>query len=204
MTTPRAARTFTILDSMILVAALACAFALHRAANNVIASEPKWVGPIPPQPRILVDLRLVLEWGYPILVALTLSVLIIRLRRPRPRWRRLLWQPGMVACCASAVPIILSLVGLGRLMWVLDVPEPSFAMPPTRYSRIIEVQVPPLGEIFGAMERNIGLWVFGAWLILILARRWCPERSAIDWLGRIAGTGWLLMPVVHAVYMIIG
>ncbi len=201
--TPRAARKFTILDSMILVAALACGFALHRAANSVMESEPGLVGPTS-APGIVRHLRQVMEWGYPILVALTLAVLVLRLRRPRPRWRRLLRQPGMVACCAAAVPIALSLVGLWRLIGVLPRPEPSFAtMPPPRYFRIIEVQVPPLGEIFGEMACTIGLWVFGAWLILILAQRWCPERSAIDRLGRIVGNGWILMPVVHAVSMVI-
>ncbi len=202
MTTSRAARKFTILDSMILVAAVACGFALHRAASSVIASEPKWVGPIPQQPPVVVYLRQVMEWGYPLLVPLTLAVLVMRLRRPRPRWRRLLRQPGMAACCAAVVPIVLSLVGLGRLIWILEPPEPSFTLTSRRVYSI--VVVPPIGEIFGAMECNIGLWVLGACLILILARRWRSERSAIDRLGRIVGIGWILMLVVHAVYAVVG
>lgn len=43
--------------------------------------------------------------GMPILMALTLGFLIIRLRSPRPNRRRLMRQPGFVACITIAIQI---------------------------------------------------------------------------------------------------
>ena len=99
---PRAARKFTILDAMILVAAAAGGLALGRttgfAHHYGVVSEQNWLGR-------MADDRLNIGLGIPFLITLTPAVLILRLNRPRPRWRRLTRQPGGAACCAAIVPI---------------------------------------------------------------------------------------------------
>src|SRR5690242_12341334 len=71
-----------LLDAMVLVAATALALALVKRLDG-----PLWGGCPAPVAKEL-----------PCLLVGTATVLVLRLRRPRPSWRRLMRQPGAVAC----------------------------------------------------------------------------------------------------------
>lgn len=187
----RSPRPFTILDGMILVAAVACAFGLHRAVVDAVHSHAYNTFAMVSR---LQDLsQRVLEVEFPLLVTLTPAVLVMRLRRPRPRWRRLLRQPGMVACCAAILPIAGALLGLRQFF--------RFLSDTTVIDRgdIISYRIgPPLGVLFGSVGAPVGFWVLGAWLILALSGRRRPEKSGIDRVGRLVGIGWISITVMTA------
>ncbi len=121
--------------------------------------------------------------GFVLMVASGL-VLVLRLRRPRPTFRRLTCQPGAVAC--FAVPT-----------WVLLDVADSLIQEGLRGDRIA--------------GRSLGLWIWYlleppsavcvfvvpiVWGLLVSGRRWRPEPGWIDRTGRVLGWSWLLWGAV--------
>ena len=89
-----------------------------------------------------------------------------RLRRPRPTFRRLAFQPGFVSLWLTAI------IGL------IDVDLTFYefvAFPPP-----VEMVLP-------------GAAVLASWSILAALGRWHPEASWIDRSGRLVGAFWLAM-----------
>lgn len=178
--TPRSPRNFTILDGMILVAAVACGFALRRAMTGDYGGvfEPlNWLGRNAREPL----------WAVlPFLMTLTPAVLLIGLRRPRPVLRRLARQPGMAACCAAMLPMTVTLAGMAQVNWLRD---PKSAGDPMVW----------LESAFAVAEGGAltGIWVLAAWLVLAIGSRRRAERGWIDRLGRLVGIGWLLVLAVY-------
>src|SRR5262249_12364931 len=121
--TPRAPRKFTILDGMILVAAAAGGFALRRAVGDTVGGHAVNLDLVVFSALGSLFYRVV-EAAFPVLVALTLAVLLWRLRLPRPRWRRLMRQPGVAAVCAALIPIAISLIRLRQIASWLENPTP--------------------------------------------------------------------------------
>ncbi len=93
-------RPLTIFDIMALVAATAVGLVLARAVGSRFI-DPTGTG----------------EWLFAmvfgpataIVVAISVALILLRLARPRPQWRRVARQPGFIACAASVVAIILGL-----------------------------------------------------------------------------------------------
>jgi hypothetical protein len=105
----------------------------------------------------------------------TFAVLAIRLRRPRPEFRRIIRQPGLAAvlaasiCAAILVASQLALRGRrGGLTWPF--------LP---------------GSFYLGLPGYLAPTVFGSWLTLFLNRRWKGERGPIDCLGLGLGIGWI-------------
>jgi hypothetical protein len=114
----------------------------------------------------------------PVLLAWTLAATVIRLRRPRPRFRLLVRQPGAIACLliSAFVPVLFafSLVNVYRIShW-----RPGQAIP---------------NQCFGSLIYRLPLVVLAAWITLWLNGRWRPEPSAIDRFGRLLGVGWIAL-----------
>src|SRR5262249_42635116 len=121
----------------------------------------------------------------PFLVAMTPAVLLMRLRRPRPRPRIVARQPGMAACCAAIIPMARTPIELARGNWRLA----SSSMHPFAWRS----SALPLTE-GGALT---GLCVLAAWVALAVGGRRRAERGWIDRLGRLVGIGWLLVMAVY-------
>jgi hypothetical protein len=179
---PRSPRKFTILDGMILVAAVACGFALRRLTTGIfnggVFESLNWLGRNAIEP---------MRAAMPFLATLTPAVLLIRLRRPRPALWRLARQPGMAACCAAILSMPPTLLALARENRAVVEGE-SEVFPPDWVARIFLLEE-------GAVMA--GLWVLAAWAALMLGGRRRPERGWIDRLGRVVGLGWLLALAVH-------
>jgi hypothetical protein len=182
-------RRFRILDAMILVAATAIGFAasewLSRETNGYLSFwgffQGVWgyysestaeVGVA----QFVYPCSMVAYLMSPIVAMLTLALIPIRLFSPRPRWRRIASQPGMIAACAAG----LALVGIGLLIsgvalaagiedagrWML---ESSFFLP-----------------------MFLGMAVVTSWMTLLFGRRWRAERSWVDRFGRAIGCYWVV------------
>lgn len=101
------------------------------------------------------------------------AMIAIRLRRPRPRLIR--FQPGFVACVAVMVSL------LPGIAWFLTIRHrPGF-------------------QRAGAFEQTWAIatnWtetaVLGAWLALLISRKWRSEPSWVDRMGRVLGLYWIV------------
>lgn len=156
-------RPFSILDGMILVAATGVGLALGKTIIHDVQSMP--VHPM---------------WiARPVsyfLLAWTLAFLPIRLRRPRPSRRRLFLQPGMAACIAVAV-----VAAVDGLSWAYYWGKFGSDGP----SQMLE-------RFWRGHSQHPGPAVGLCWLGLVISRRWRPEPTWIDRLGRFLGFLWIL------------
>jgi hypothetical protein len=118
-----------------------------------------------------------------VLMPVTWTVLALRVLGPRPRRHRSFYPPGLAACLAVSAASLLNLCfgsdpTLNRFPGSLDII--SFAV-------LRAVQPLPLVAA-----------VSGIWLILFFDRRWRPEKSWIDRMGRCLGFYWLASGLVVA------
>jgi hypothetical protein len=173
-----AGRPLTLVDAMIFILALGLGLALARPAMVLIAdavrSDPRWrfqtlAGAVSLGRMLNIVLLNFLFFLLP-------AFLIVRLRRPRPPLRSLICQPGFVACAAPVVIVLATL--------------PLVLIPLSGLSeRVVEIGVQ------GLLVASAPL----AWVFLITTRRWNPERSWIDRLGRVLGTLGMLCTPLHFV-----
>ena len=150
-------RRLTIADALILVAAAGCGFAFAR----------EWLG----RDRQFNDnsfpgyqtFMITACWA-----AFTISIALIplRLRQPHPRWQVLRWQPGLVACFAVLLSLILGTFTYlqlivahsnGLTIWMQMVVSPSHVAP----------------------------MIIAMWSLLAIGKRWRSEASWIDRAGRM-------------------
>jgi hypothetical protein len=97
-----------------------------------------------------------------LVLVITPVFLLMRVRRPRPPIRALLWQPGTIAGLAVAFGLVFVAGWMHRLF----------------FDRLIYETVIPIA---------VGGTVALAWTCLALVRRWEAERSWIDRVGRLLG-----------------
>jgi hypothetical protein len=97
-----------------------------------------------------------------LLIGFTPAWFVVRLRRPRPSWPVLLWQPGMVA-------------GLAMVFGFFWVTAALLTLFPGQF------------DGWNALPSAIGGTVVVAWGALALGRRWKPEPGWIDRAGRFLG-----------------
>lgn len=132
--------------------------------------------------------RLIIVRTAPFASAITIALLFLRLRRPRPTPLRLARQPGFIACLVASLVLF-----VGGSMTFSGVSRNASA--PWRGLRVSDF-FPYLLQPFGRAE--VGFAVAAAWLVLILGGRWRPETSWIDRWGCAMGAYWImLVPVVR-------
>ncbi len=110
------------------------------------------------------------------LLAWTIAYIPLRLRRPRAPLDRLMFQPGMAACSAVIIVIAIDVIAWASYEGTLG---PGLAA--TTVLRFWRVHSGHPGPV-----------VAMTWLGLVLSRRWQPEPSWLDRLGRVIGVLWLL------------
>jgi hypothetical protein len=170
----RPKRRITLADVMILVPAAAVGTLILRSYMPGFGWQLAFIPTIAPDPYGLWRAH---RWLYGpgscLVVPWMAATIVIRLLRPRPRLIRL--QPGFVACVA----VMISLPpGLAWLATILH--RPGFQRP----------------ESFEQAWTITTYWtetaVVGAWLALHLSRKWRPEPSWIDRMGRALGFYWIV------------
>jgi hypothetical protein len=184
-------RRVTLFDLMVLTAATAIGLSLVQfgwrgnAAGAWIFTWPvlphkgsgypskSWILPIAVRATSIL----------PCLAAWTGAFLVTRLHGHRPRRRRLVLQPGLVAAVAAlsvlAIESIL-LIGSakidGRFGW----------SSPTRVAEFVVNGVVLLAH-------HAGWAVAVSWFTLVLIGRWRPEPSWVDRWGRALGCTWIIV-----------
>jgi hypothetical protein len=158
-------RRLTLLDVMIFVAStalgLAGARAIYPSMDLPEVDRPKWLFEGPPT-------VLVASWS--------LALLVLRAIPPRPPRRRVVRQPGWLACASSLSAIALGLACHGAFNAVHSESQEGMWAIERLWSE--GVQLTPA-------------FVTGAWVGLVLTGRWSNERSWIDRSGRLLGAYWL-------------
>lgn len=124
----------------------------------------------------------------PVLLALTLGAVVVRARRPRPSWRRVMRQPGATACLVALVWFTLAVAVLGGVVALIYL-KPGSDSPRE-----------PLGEIAAGIlvlltfcTAPVAASVLVSWLVMAIQRGWRCERSWIDRFGWLLGCGWMLI-----------
>jgi hypothetical protein len=161
-------RRFTISDAILLVAATAVGLSQVRGILGDLGTFHwgRWKVAQFDYARSLIDVVV------PILAVWTIAFLPIRLRRPRPGLRVLVRQPGVTACYAALIPLLI------LLAWVALIP-PFIPVEPDVPLAIVQNS-----------EAMVSA-VLGAWLILWLGGLSRPEPGWIDRLGKIIGALWI-------------
>lgn len=119
----------------------------------------------------------------------TIVLPLLRLRRPRPSWPRLVRQPGLTACLAATAGMGLGALATGAaygLGWMLDgsVRLAWFVW----LNRFLREMIIP----------SAGTAVASVWAVQAISGRWRPVPDAIDRFGRALGALWLLAGLAWA------
>jgi len=184
----------TLIDVMVLIAASAVGFAwlrepLPNGFRDILTVIPTygWYGEIILRGIVMPLARAAGYW----LTPFTLALLALRLRGPRPRWRRLLRQPGTVATLAALLTIACELL-------IILVPSVLGAAWESRgvgfpIACLRRCQALQTSGVFGQsyLFPTPGLVVLVSWIALCLDGRWRGEASWIDRAGRLVGIGWV-------------
>jgi hypothetical protein len=133
----------------------------------------------------------------PLVMAWTLAILALRLRRPRDRWSRLVRQPGLIAGLMAALVLAWRLVGFATMCIRVN-SRPNLSILTVRHGALSGHWSgwPPPYLLFETDHyldtmATIGVAVASSWLLLLATGRWRPERSWIDRVGRVLGWFWI-------------
>src|SRR5262249_35867258 len=114
---------------------------------------------------------------FSILWSISAIVVLVRFRGMRPTVRRIMRQPGAVACWTSSTIGIIAFTPL-IIHAVLDL----FGLAPLR-----SLYVHPFKMKFW-LDYSLGYAVAVSWILLALSGRWRPESGWIDRIGVVVGT----------------
>lgn len=162
-------RKMGVFDAMFLLGAVAVGLSLARPAYSFVRSLP------PSVPR----LELIAQGSsviFPIVAALTVSVLILGVRSSCLYRKRFSMCPGVVGCAVAAVAFLLSALPL--------IPDVIKAINGPYYRQM-------LINIWLFSSQWTGIAVLSAWTVLLLSGRWRSERSWIDRSGCVLGWCWI-------------
>ncbi len=181
--TGQGSRRFTIADGMILVAATAAGLAwIGRVLPTMTGN---W-----PQAGSSFDRAWMLAVGgtalaLPCVLAWTVAVLVLRLRGPRPSWRRIVRQPGAVACLAASLGLLAASVLMASVI--------AYLWMSGRWSGASWKDLAgTLLEWEGLASPFVGVGVAISWAMLAIEGRWRSERGWIDRAGRALGLFWII------------
>ena len=194
----RGRRRFHLLDAVILVAATAVASGIAVWIDRASGLEFSWSD----VPRLFAELSaqaapgadnhfgmfiLLVEVVFglgllvlPFVAMWTVAIVPIRLLGPRPRFRRLARQPGMMAAIVASLGIAIADVQVACTVLC------SVSAVRSTYRVIL---------LSGGIASYPGLAVFFAWLTLLAGGRWRTEPDWVDRAGRAFGAYWIVMGV---------
>jgi hypothetical protein len=185
-TPPR--RRITLFDLMVLTAATAAGLSIVQFAwpgKAVVAgifTPPVWQPGYPTKAWMVPIADRVVPF-LPCLAAWTGAFVITRLRGPRPRPRRLVLQPGLVAAVAALLVLLIEsvlLFGCARI-------DGRFGWSSRQSIALFVVN----GVVL--LAHHAGWAVAVSWCTLAFTGRWRAEPSWVDRWGRALGCTWIIL-----------
>ena len=178
-------RRFSIADGMILIAATAGGMSWSSVAWRTSAgSLATRFGGLPFSEKVLVIAALAI----PFLLSWTGAIVLLRLRKPRRRWRVVTSEAGATAGVAVLIglllltPMIVSLCIRYRTRWEGQVAEMAL-------------------EYVAMIAPALGFSVLVSWLVQVVQRRWRPAKSWIDRGGRALAAAWIVEGIYFAYFL---
>jgi hypothetical protein len=192
-------RRFMLLDGMVLVAATAAGYAVvHAFASEFVQGDLSSVLRESLSTGQFRDLAVILLLcALPVLAAWTLALVPLGLLKPRPRFRRLTRQPGLMAAISFATA-----AGLLATTYLFFVIVTCLADSGSNLSTIIGLMLSPVGVLF-LLPVFFGVAISASWTTLILSRRWQAEPSWIDRMGRALGVFWIVFALASPFLLIL-
>ena len=211
----RRPRRFGMGDLMILIAALGVGMANARVLWLALAAEGPSVSVWWYWTTARISAAMMISaWATP----LTLACLAFRLRRPRPAWRRVALRPGAAATLSCALIFAVRLLEVAAAFrapavqpnwgtafakaFILRFNDSSYLVLMNSLDRsgVLSSVEPAMcfGVVVASFSTPCGYAVGAVWLVLALSRRWRPEKSWIDRLGRALGVAWIATTALAA------
>jgi hypothetical protein len=157
-------------DALLLISAATAGFGLIRGVELLFHGRVTGGG----------TLRDYIAGAVPFLIAVTVASLVMTLRRPRAAGRRTRQLPGLTACVAATLAIAYETTSV--LLMHAKHGRAGFlrGLVPGAQSLMLQYYLEP-----------VAFCVSGAWLTLAIARRWRPQPTWTDRLGRLVGLLWV-------------
>lgn len=172
-------RRFTLVDAMALIAATAAGLTIFRGNPMAVFVH------LPDTWSLKAGLERVVYWvaaAVPCIVMWMLALLILRLRRPRPRLRCVARQPGAVACLAAVMVVAVGSATATPARITSAIQQDGWRDFQLHWSIYLT---------FINLQTCVSYAVAASWSTLALGGFWRPERSWIDRAGRVLGVFWV-------------
>jgi hypothetical protein len=208
-----AIRRFSLADGMVVIVALAVTFARARGMFHILASLRRahfslMQSTVSQGTVFFTSLDRIREIGWDsgaairrLILLWMIAYVVMRLRRPRPSFRAVALQPGMVAFWAVATLFVVDRLVHNFVPGVLMYRVAGSALSPLTGN-------PPGGSRFQPtvvvmFELVVAcLAIPLAWGVLKVAGRWRPEASWLDRFGRALGVCWWAVSWLTAAFLI--
>jgi hypothetical protein len=194
------ARKLTLADAMILVAMTAVSLSCFLLVDDALFRGQRYFFGLFEQPAGGWNSARVVDRAAGasavLLVAFggwTLAPLVVRLRQPRPNWRRWIRQAGMTACVAAvaATAICAGFAGCTFLLrWWVD---GTTSLPPNYWAST---------PLFDDLLAGTGVAVAAVWVTQAVTGFWRPSTDWIDRLGRFLGCLWIAAGLVFSMRLL--
>jgi hypothetical protein len=187
-------RQMTLLDAILLVSSAAIGMGAFQAVRRGLFQGWIWLFD-----QRFPDVHTWTTWDVivtcsditvfliPLVGPWTVLLILLRMRSPRPGWRRICRQPGMTACLAALFGWCWS--GLALIL-ALDV---GYVARPGRSPSAVE-----WGQKYLADEvfMYVGLAVAAVWFVQFFSGQWRRSADWIDLMGRLVGICWIVVGLV--------
>lgn len=173
---PRERLPFTLLDAMILVAALAAGIAPLRPMHEMLSGRPLSRSA---NAEILAAITMGQSYAVPPLACLSIGLVCCGLRhRPGAAWRRIVRRPGFAACVVASA--LAAFFFATRLAMLLRMKLPA----DLRFEYIVMTAAVVLPTMIGSA-------MLGGAIALLVVGRFRPATTWIDRFGLVLGAGWI-------------
>ncbi|HEX3450408.1 MAG TPA: hypothetical protein VHS97_19290 [Isosphaeraceae bacterium] len=191
---PNHSRRMSLLEAILMVGSAAVGLGLFELSHRTLFKGLIWIADRG-FPNIqswstleaLVTCSDITVFLLPVIIPWTFLLILLRMRSPRPSWRRIWRQPGMAACLVAVFAWLWTAVALLLAMNVEHVARARRVITPAAWA-----QKYLSDEVF----MYVGLAVAAVWVVQYSSGRWRRSADWIDMMGRVVGALWIAIGLV--------